>query len=77
MNYSMCADIMFVAPGEHGPVWPDAKGLAEAMDLAKANGIYDIEIFEFEGRDLDEVAAASKEKGVGILSACQKNGKLW
>ena len=35
MKYSMCADIMFVAPGEHGPVWPDAAGLKAAMELAK------------------------------------------
>ena len=77
MKCSMCADIMFVAPGEHGPVWPDAEGLSAAMDLAKKNGIYAIEIFEFEGRDLSQVAAASKEKGVSILSACQKNGKFW
>lgn len=31
MKYSMCADIMFVAPGEHGPIWPDADGIRAAM----------------------------------------------
>lgn len=77
MNYSMCADIMFVAPGEHGPVWPDAEGLGKAMELAKENGIGAIEMFDFEGRDIDAVAAKSKETGVKVLAACQKNGKLW
>jgi hydroxypyruvate isomerase len=36
MKCSLVADIMFVAPGEHGPVWPDEKGLCKAMDLAKS-----------------------------------------
>lgn len=77
MKFSMCADIMFVAAGEHGPIWPDAKGLRKAMELAKANGLTDIEFFDFEGRDLDAVAEASRETGVGIAAICQKNGKLW
>ena len=77
MKYSMCADIMFVAPGEHGPVWPDAEGLKNAMVLAKENDIPAIEFFDFEGRDLDAIAKASSETGVDILAICQKNGKLW
>jgi hydroxypyruvate isomerase len=48
MKCSLVADIMFVAPGEHGPVWPDEKGLCDAMDLAKSNGLSAIEIFDFE-----------------------------
>lgn len=77
MKYSMCADIMFVAPGEHGPVWPDAEGLGKAMELAKANGLSAIEFFDFEGRDLDAVAKKSEETGVGVIAICQKNGKFW
>ena len=77
MKYSMCADIMFVAPGEHGPVWPDAKGLGEAMELAKANGLDAIEFFDFEGRDMEAVALKSKETGINVVAICQKNGKLW
>lgn len=77
MKYSMCADIMFVAPGENGPVWPDTDGLVAAMELAKANGLNAIEFFEWEGRELEKIAEKSKELGVGILACCQKNGKLW
>lgn len=77
MKYSMCADIMFVAPGEHGPVWPDAAGLKAAMELAKANGLSAIEFFDFEGRDLAAIKEASAETGVSILAMCQKNGKFW
>lgn len=77
MKYSMCADIMFVAPGEHGPIWPDTKGLVEAMELAKANGLDAIEFFDWEGRELDKIAEMSKETGIEILACCQKNGKLW
>lgn len=77
MKYSMCADIMFVAPGEHGPIWPDANGLKEAMELAKENGLSAIEFFDFEGRDLAAVAKASSETGVSVLAMCQKNGKFW
>ena len=77
MKYSMCADIMFVAPGEHGPLWPDANGLKAAMELAKENGLTAIEFFDFDGRDLDAVAAASKETGIDILAICQKDGKFW
>lgn len=77
MKFSMCADIMFVAPGEHGPVWPDAEGIKKAMELAKKNGLSDIEFFDFEGRDLDAIVKASQETGVGIAAICQKNGKLW
>ncbi len=77
MKYSMCADIMFVAPGEHGPVWPDAEGLGSAMELAKANGLSAIEFFDFDGRDLEGIAGKSKETGIDILAICQKNGKLW
>ena len=67
MKYSMCADIMFVAPGEHGPLWPDANGLKAAMELAKENGLTAIEFFDFDGRDLDAVAAASKETGISLI----------
>ena len=77
MKYSMCADIMFVAPGEHGPIWPGADGLTEAMELAKKNGLYAIEFFDWEGREIDKIAEASKKTGVEIKACCQKNGKLW
>ena len=50
MKYSLVADIMFVAPGEHGPIWPDEAGLCKAMDLAKSNGLQGIELFDFEGQ---------------------------
>ena len=31
MKYSLCADIMFVAVGEKGPVWPDTDGIIAGM----------------------------------------------
>ena len=68
MKYSLVADIMFVAPGEHGPVWPDEAGLCKAMDLAKTNGLNAIEIFDFEGRDLELLAAEAKKRGMEIIS---------
>ncbi len=77
MKYSLVADIMFVAPGEHGPVWPDEKGLCAAMDLAKSNGLNAIEIFDFEGRDLKLLAEEAKKRDMEIISFCQKNGKFW
>ena len=77
MKYSLVADIMFVAPGEHGPIWPDEAGLCEAMDLAKSNGLQGIELFDFEGRDLDLLAAEAKKRDMEIVSFCQKNGKFW
>jgi len=77
MKCSLVADIMFVAPGEHGPVWPDEKGLCKAMDLAKSNGLSAIEIFDFEGRDLELLAAEAKKRDMEIISFCQKNGKFW
>lgn len=69
MKYSLCADIMFVGIGEKGPVWPDTDGIIEAMKLAKANGLSGIEIFSLAGRDLERIAAASKELGIDIRSA--------
>ena len=77
MKCSLVADIMFVAPGEHGPVWPDEKGLCDAMDLAKSNGLSAIEIFDFEGRDLELLAAEAKKRDMESISFCQKNGKFW
>jgi hydroxypyruvate isomerase len=77
MKYSMCADIMYVAPGEHGPIWPDTNGLTAAMELAKANGLDAIEFFDWEGRELEKIAAKSEELGIKIIAFCQKNGKLW
>ena len=77
MKCSLVADIMFVAPGEHGPVWPDEKGICAAMDLAKSNGLTGIEIFDFEGRDLELLAAEAKKREMEIVSFCQKNGKFW
>ena len=77
MKCSLVADIMFVAPGEHGPVWPDEKGLCKAMDLAKSNGLSAIEIFDFAGRDLELLAAEAKKRDMEIISFCQKNGKFW
>ena len=77
MKYSMVADIMFVAPGEHGPIWPDTDGVIEAMKLAKSNGLDGIEMFDWEGRDLDKLKAAADELGLEIVSFCAKNGKLW
>lgn len=77
MKCSLVADIMFVAPGEHGPVWPDEKGLCKAMDLAKSNGLSAIEIFDFAGRDLELLAVEAKKRDMEIISFCQKNGKFW
>lgn len=77
MKFSMVADIMFVAPGEHGPVWPDTDGVIEAMKLAKENGLDGIEMFDYEGRDLDKLNEAAKDLGLEFVSFCAKNGKLW
>ena len=76
MKYSMCADIMFVAPGEHGPLWPDANGLKAAMELAKENGLTAIEFFDFDGRDLDAIAAASKETSWQSARKTESSGAL-
>lgn len=77
MKYSMCADIMYLKIGERGPIWPDAKTIGEAMELAKENGLEAIEFFDFEGRDLETIARKSEETGIKVLAFCQKNGKLW
>jgi hydroxypyruvate isomerase len=77
MEYSMVADIMFVAPGEHGPIWPDTDGIIQAMELAKANGLDAIEIFDFDSRDLARLADAKTRLGIGIATMSMKNGKLW
>ncbi len=76
MNYSMCADIMFVGVGEHGPVWPDTDGIIAAMELAKKNGINGIEFFDWENRDIEKIAAKSKELGIGIQAFCSKGGEF-
>lgn len=75
MKYSMCADIMYVAVGEHGPVWPDTDGVIEAMELAKANGLQAIEFFDWESRDITKIAAKSKELEIGIQAFCSKGGE--
>lgn len=76
MNYSMCADIMFVAVGEHGPVWPDTDGVIAAMELAKKNNLQAIEFFDWESRDVEKIAEKSKELGVGIQAFCSKGGEF-
>lgn len=73
MKYSLCADIMFVAVGEKGPIWPDTDGIIEAMKLAKKNGLTGIEMFSMEGRDLERIAAASRELEIEIR-ACVSAG---
>lgn len=77
MKYSMVADIMYVAPGEHGPVWPDTDGILQAMALAKENGLDAIEIFDFAGRDLEAIAQEEKRLGIGVATMSMKDGKLW
>lgn len=76
MNYSMCADIMFVGVGEHGPVWPDTDGVIAAMELAKKNGLQAIEFFDWESRDIAKIAAKSRELGIGIRAFCSKGGEF-
>lgn len=73
MNYSLCADIMYVAVGETGPVWPDTDKIIEAMDFAKENGLTGIEIFGLDGRDLDALAEKSQKSGIEIR-ACVSGG---
>lgn len=73
MKYSLCADIMFVAVGEKGPIWPDTDKIVEAMKFAKENGLTGIEIFGLEGRNLDLLAEKSKELGIEIR-ACVSDG---
>lgn len=73
MKYSLCADIMFVAVGEKGPIWPDTDKIVEAMSFAKENGLTGIEMFGLEGRDLDKLAEKSRELGIEIR-ACVSGG---
>ena len=73
MNYSLCADIMFVAVGEKGPIWPDTDGILAAMEFAKENGLNGIEMFSLEGRDLKRILETSKELNIPI-SACVSEG---
>lgn len=73
MKYSLCADIMFVAVGEKGPIWPDTDGIVDAMRFAKKNGITGIEMFALDERDLDVLAKESKELGIEIR-ACVSGG---
>lgn len=75
MKYSLCADIMFVAVGEKGPIWPDTDGIVNAMKFAKENGLTGIEMFGLDGRDLDLLAKESKELGVEIR-ACVSGGAM-
>ena len=60
MKFSLCADIMFVGVGEHGPIWPDTDGIIAAMELAKQHGLDGIEMFSLANRDLDRIAAKAK-----------------
>ena len=76
MKYSLCADIMFVRVGENGPIWPDTDGIIEAMKLAKKNGLTGIEMFDLEGRDLDRIAATSKELGIEIRACVSAGASL-
>ncbi len=76
MQYSLCADIMFVGVGEKGPVWPDTDGIVKAMEFAKENGLTGIEMFSLEGRDLETLAAKSRELGIEIR-ACVSGGATW
>lgn len=73
MKYSLCADIMFVGVGENGPIWPDTDGIITAMNFAKDNGLSGIEMFSLEGRDLEKIAAKSKELDIEIR-ACVSGG---
>ena len=73
MNYSLCADIMFVAVGEKGPIWPDTDGILAAMALAKENGLNGIEMFSLEGRDLKRILETSKELNIPVR-ACVSEG---
>lgn len=69
MNFSLCADIMFVEVGEKGPVWPDTDGIIQAMELAKENKLSGVELFDLGGRDLGRIADASRKLGIAIRSA--------
>lgn len=73
MKYSLCADIMFVAVGENGPLWPDTDKIVEAMSFAKENGLTGIEMFALDGRNLDVLAQKSQELGIEIR-ACVSGG---
>ncbi len=76
MKYSLCADIMFVGVGEHGPIWPGTDGVIAAMQLAKQHGLDGIELFSLEGRDLQKLATTAKELGLTIVSAVPDKGVL-
>ncbi len=76
MKYSLVADIMFVAVGEKGPIWPDTDTTIEAMEFAKKNGLDRIEIFDWETRDIDRLAEKSEELGVHVEDFCAAAGEL-
>ncbi len=69
MTYSLCADIMFVGVGEHGPMWPDTEGILAALDLAKRNGLDGIELFSMRNRDLGKIREKADQLGLKIFSA--------
>ena len=48
----------------------DTDGIIEAMKLAKKNGLTGIEMFGLEGRNLERIAAASRELGIEDQSVC-------
>lgn len=76
MQYSLCADIMFVGVGEHGPVWPDTDGIIAALELAKKNDLDGIEIFSMRNRDLGKIREKADELGMKIFSAVS-DGAAW
>ncbi len=76
MKYSLCADIMFVGVGEHGPMWPDTDGIIAALELAKKNGLDGVEIFSLRNRDLKKIREKADELGLKIFSAVS-DGATW
>jgi len=76
MKFSLCADIMYVAIGEKGPIWPDTDGIISAMHLAKENGLDGVEIFGLEGRDLERINHEARTLGIEIRSSVCRGATL-
>ena len=76
MKYSLCADIMYLTIGEHGPIWASTEQILECMDLAERFDMQGIEFWSWEDRDLDAICRKKDALGLEISAICAKGGGL-
>lgn len=76
MQYSLCADTLFVKVGEKGPIWPDTNDIIISMKLAKKNHLSGIEFFSMKNRDLKKIMSAGNELGIKINAAVSEGGSF-